>query len=1128
MISLNFKEFIRPQPEIKRGAGRLISIKDWYLEMAERQPNCPKCGSPLVLRKNNKTGAQFYGCSQFPRCNGTLGYKAEPTAAPVKSAPKPPPTSAPVATPTVQNSSHSWVYAKVTKNGDPRFGVGQEIAAQKQSDGNWSYLNLKTGNKGIIHAYELQSTIQSIKNQEGKPIWTDNPSLQDFYEKTGQDSPAKPEEVFTPTEEQDSIKRRFAEMMANPDQSHMMISALAGTGKTTTLKELAKEFGKPDQRWLYLVFNTKNKVEATEKFPKFVQVRTTNGFLGEVLKDKKNFSKIPQTERIAQLNKFKGNGDEDGGGKLEKARLIADGPDFAKIMEKNGISDRQAPASIGKLAKTINSILKSIRYQFKEQVLTLAGLAKSFAIDPRKHPEMIEEGIKKILDSYDFDTELSEVKERIAKYSGSYRANVLYELEDILGYNFMDHDYTDGIKDAAKWLLIKSMPNATNQMYRHGPIDHNLGEFRDFNDDLWYAAVHGDEIHWPHYDVVMADEVQDFNEAQKIMLKKLHDAGAKIVAVGDANQCHPAGTKISTNNGDQLIEEIKIGQEVVTYNTKKSYFPGTKTQGRKVLNKSVRPYKGQMITIKAGDYSLKCTPNHKCLVKFNNGGKDKYALYLMIKDHHARIGMCRLNYMNGFGVSIRAKQEDAQSAYLLEIYDTERDARIAEVVSAYKFNIPQLMFKNNGKCSADQLFINEVYEQIGDNLHNAQKCVESFGRDWEFPIWTKEKQERFGKLCQNYVGSSKSFITQACNLISNHMVVRTFDGSNRGGEWMPIEVEKEYVECDVYSLEVEPTEGGRKLYVANNIVTHNSIYRFRGADGRAFNNIADLLTKLSSDKDVTKTLTKNFRSLPELLDFANQETHVKNLVAGKKANGEKGVVTKGDVGYNKAFDQLSQEKNANKIKETAFISRTNEPLVHAALQLLTKNIPFVILGKDIAKDLKKHIRKITGRFNLSDMDSTYDLQEKLEEFRSGESETHHGKAVKKAYLQELDEVTEAMLSAVGQFQAENTANGGNIGQFNKWISQRLGGLDVEESEEDLKAYQEKMKKEKPVVLTTAHRSKGLEFDRCYILRYDLFPHKKAVRPEDLAQEDNARYVALTRGKKEMHVLKLDGQPGYKK
>ena len=38
---------------------------------------CPKCGSKMVLRtakKGKKTGEQFWGCSEFPKCRSTVSY----------------------------------------------------------------------------------------------------------------------------------------------------------------------------------------------------------------------------------------------------------------------------------------------------------------------------------------------------------------------------------------------------------------------------------------------------------------------------------------------------------------------------------------------------------------------------------------------------------------------------------------------------------------------------------------------------------------------------------------------------------------------------------------------------------------------------------------------------------------------------------------------------------------------------------------------------------------------------------------------------------------------------------------------------------------------------------------------
>ncbi len=40
----------------------------------ENAPCCPKCGKPMLLRMQNKgqnQGREFWGCSDYPRCNGT-------------------------------------------------------------------------------------------------------------------------------------------------------------------------------------------------------------------------------------------------------------------------------------------------------------------------------------------------------------------------------------------------------------------------------------------------------------------------------------------------------------------------------------------------------------------------------------------------------------------------------------------------------------------------------------------------------------------------------------------------------------------------------------------------------------------------------------------------------------------------------------------------------------------------------------------------------------------------------------------------------------------------------------------------------------------------------------------------
>lgn len=56
-------------------------------------------------------------------------------------------------------------------------------------------------------------------------------------------------------------------------------------------------------------------------------------------------------------------------------------------------------------------------------------------------------------------------------------------------------------------------------------------------------------------------------------------------------------------------------------------------------------------------------------------------------------------------------------------------------------------------------------------------------------------------------------------------------------------------------------------------------------------------------------------------------------------------------------------------------------------------------------------------------------------------------------------------------------------------------------------------------LCTIHKSKGLEADIVYILNENLIG-KKAISSEQIKQEENLKYVARTRAKKEMYFLNI--------
>lgn len=63
-------------------------------------------------------------------------------------------------------------------------------------------------------------------------------------------------------------------------------------------------------------------------------------------------------------------------------------------------------------------------------------------------------------------------------------------------------------------------------------------------------------------------------------------------------------------------------------------------------------------------------------------------------------------------------------------------------------------------------------------------------------------------------------------------------------------------------------------------------------------------------------------------------------------------------------------------------------------------------------------------------------------------------------------------------------------------------------------------KKDAVMLCTIHKAKGLEADVVYILNEKLIPSKFAKSPEQLKQEQNLKYVARSRAKKELYYLDL--------
>lgn len=597
--------------------------------------------------------------------------------------------------------------------------------------------------------------------------------------------------------------------------------------------------------------------------------------------------------------------------------------------------------------------------------------------------------------------------------------------------------------------------------YVHKAIYFSLNhpEVVDFDDMIWLPNVL-EGIQFQQFDFILGDEFQDTNRGQmELILQSVKQTG-NIVGVGDRHQCQPGDVKVCLTGGNtKYIKDLMVGDMLVSYASGKSNFRGVKTQGRRVEDVVKRVYYGNMLTLQTESYTTRCTPEHRIMAKMKKG--NYYTLYLMRKGNKYRVGISKSFYNQDgrSGMGMRARQEDADAVWILNAYDTKDDARRFEIATQVEFGIPSLIWKSAGTEFASQEFLDSTWDMVQPNEDRAIKCLTNFGRRLEFPIWSR--------VASNPHYGGKTFIIQACNLLSKYMEMRTFDGTVHGGRWETVYVTNDYYKGYVYSLKVEPTEGGRRLYVADGLVVHNSIYAFRGASSTAMDNLKE---RLGADE---LPLSLSYRCPVAVKELVNQKfPHIRFEVPEWAKPG-------------KVYDMLDRDVAKNIQPDDMVLCRVNADLIPLAFSLIRSGIKATVKGRDIGKGLTALIKK-------SKADSVPDLMEWLYNWKAKEIE----KAMRMNAESKIGSIQDKIETIVALADDADT------------VAQVVGRCDEIFSDE-----------KSAVTLSTIHKAKGNEAERVFILRPDLLPHPAAKREEDKRQEENLTYVCYTRSRDELIFIR---------
>lgn len=616
---------------------------------------------------------------------------------------------------------------------------------------------------------------------------------------------------------------------------------------------------------------------------------------------------------------------------------------------------------------------------------------------------------------------------------------------------------------------------------------------------------------------ILVDEFQDTNDLQYKWLKMLASKHQNIFAVGDDDQCLIEGTLISIGkNQTKKIEDVKVGDLVLGR-------AGSETKYKKVLDTFKNEYEGELTEIILNNgKKLVSTPNHNWFVRFSQ------------KDYLVSLDIPKT-------VSIILCGSEKKEEHVIE-YSTNSQQEVRYLTSK-GFTLKEIetnKYKHLRFSSKKMSELMEVKEKVIDNEEvHAINFYGNFAGIIHKQIMAKDLKPNMYMLNDD---NSLACITEV-----NTIKTKT----------------------TVYDINVEDVHN----FFANGVLSHNSIYGFRGAKPENIN-----LLKKDFNAKLIK-IEKNYRSGAKILEAANAVISINTNRQGKNL-----VATKNSHNHLLTYSALNDEEESSFIageikrlrranipyKNMAILYRTNGQSRSLEKSLNAMSIPYIVYGGFRFFD-RQEVKHAMAYLRLA-----HNPKDNLAFIRVANIPA---RAIGPTSLQKLELI--AQENDISLFEAFDHLDDKNKKKFQPFINlvnhltsackgKSLGDMvKICITDSGLEAMYENDKKEGPerldniyelisaaevfmaenknadieeflafsslesdvnskkrddnadvVKLMTVHASKGLEFEVVFIsgLEEGLFPHSNSfAEPSMIEEERRLMYVALTRAKEALYL-----------